>query len=66
MIYKKKLIKAKSLKAFGGKPFITIPKNAVVGDSLDSDKGKVLDLSFLNIDILQTAYIQSLLHDPES
>lgn len=66
MIYKKKLIKAKSLKAFGGKPFITIPKNAIVGDSSDSDKGKVLDLSFLNIDIVQTAYIQSLMSGPAS
>lgn len=60
MIYKKKLIKAKSLKAFGGKPFITIPKNAIVGDSSDSNEGKSIDLSFLNIDIMQTAYIQNL------
>lgn len=66
MIYKKKLIKAKSLKAFGGKPFVTIPRNAVVGDSLDSDKGKVLDLSILNIDIMQTAYIRSLMQEPRS
>lgn len=66
MIYKKKLIKAKSLKAFGGKPFITIPRNAAVGDSSDSNEGKSIDLSFLNIDIMQTAYGQSLLPDPES
>lgn len=60
MLYKKKLIKAKSLKAFGGKPFITIPKNAIVGDSSDSNEGKSIDLSFLNIDILHTDYILNI------
>ena len=65
MLYKKKLIKAKSLKAFGGKPFITIPKNAIVRDSSDSDKGKVIDLSFLNIDIVQTTYMLSLIPGPK-